>query len=185
MPDATQLLGEMRRGNPDAANELFPLIKHTLRRIAASWLKQERAGVSLEPTDLVDAAYAKLVTYDTDWEDRRHFFAVANKVIRHMLVDHARRTDAAKRLPPDKRQELEDHLVSATLPDFPPEDLIALDAALDRLEQEDPEAREIVEHRFFGGLTFEKIGELLGMQRDAVRRRWEHARAWLHREMTR
>ncbi|MFA5684662.1 MAG: sigma-70 family RNA polymerase sigma factor [Lysobacteraceae bacterium] len=174
--DVTEMLQAWRGGDTDARNRLMSAVYDELRAIAARQFERERQDHTLQPTALVNEAYQRLIAIDRiDWQDRVHFIAVAARVMRQVLVDHARRRNAAKRdaaaqpvltLTPGVR----DHGVDA----------IDLDRALQRLEAIDPDKGRVIELRFYGGLTVEQTAEALGMSPATVKRHWQAARVWLY-----
>lgn len=178
--EVTQLLQQVRAGDADARDRLFPLVYEELRQVARRALRRERPDHTMRPTELVHEAFLKLGAADAPWQDRAHFFGVAARAMRQILVDHARRRMAGKR---------GGGMIATTLEDvgaeegLPPEEVLALDAALDRLEQKDPRLRALVEYRFFGGLSDKEIAELLQISERTVNRDWAKARAWLHKEV--
>jgi len=178
--EVTQLLQRVRAGDPGARDRLFPLIYEELRQVARRALRRERPDHSLRPTELVHEAFLKLGAAEGPWQDRAHFFGVAARAMRQILVDHARRRMAGKRGGGMIATTLEDVGAEQSLP---PEELLALDAALDRLEQKDTRLRALVEYRFFGGLSDREIAELLRISERTVNRDWAKARAWLHKEV--
>lgn len=184
--EVTRLLRRAREGEPGALEEVFPLVLEELRAVAAGRLRGEPEGHTLQPTALVNEAYVKLVASpDVDWRDRAHFFAVAARAMRQVLVDRARRRNADKRGAGARPTTLsgEELLEAADGPS--PEDLLALDEALDELDRLDPRLRQVVELRFFAGLTDGEIGQALGVTRRTVQRDWTKARAWLYAELDR
>lgn len=178
--EVTQLLQRLRAGDAAARERLFPLVYEELRRVARRALRRERVDHTLRPTELVHEAFLKLGSADGPWQDRAHFLGVAARAMRQILVDHARRRLAGKRGGGVVATTLEDVRADSGLP---PEDLLALDTALDRLERQDPRLRALVEYRFFGGLTDKEISELLEISERTVNRDWARARAWLHKEV--
>jgi RNA polymerase sigma factor (TIGR02999 family) len=184
LTDLTRLLAELGRGNRAALDEAVARLYGELRHAAARQLRRERPGHTLYPTALVHEAYLKLADASgVQVVDRAHFVAVAARAMRQILVDHARQRGAGKR---------GGDLVRTTLdgkePGEPPAfdaDILALDAALDRLGALDARARTIVEYRFYVGLTEEETAELLQLSDRTVRREWVKARAWLHAELAR
>jgi RNA polymerase sigma factor (TIGR02999 family) len=182
-PDITGLLQEWRAGDERAAEALVPLVYAELRKIAAGYLSIERPGHTLQPTALVHEAYLRLVEQqDPSWQSRSHFYAIAAKVIRRILVDHARRHHSAKRGGGGEKvplSEVADFAVER------PDQLVTLDEALGRLAAIDPLQVTVIEHRFFGGLTGEQTAAVLGLSPATVKRRWRLAKAWLYRELTR
>ena len=155
-----------------------------LHRLARRYLRRERSGHSLQPTALVNEAYMRLADYTRmQWQDRAHFFAVSGQVMRRILVDHARRHNV-KRGRGVQHVALEDVVVIAPGGDAET-DLVALDEALIGLTRIDPRKAQIVEMRFFGGLTVEEIAEVLKVSTGTIKRDWRAAKAWLYQELTR
>jgi RNA polymerase sigma factor (TIGR02999 family) len=178
----TELLLELRGGGRDALERLFPLVYDELKRIARRHLAHERAGHTLETAGLVHEAYIRLVDQTrADWKDRNHFYAVASRAMRRILVDYARRRRAARRGGGWHRIDLDE--CGATVEDRA-EVLIAVDAALSRLEVLDERLCRVVEYRFFGGLSEAEMAEALGVTDRTIRRDWVKAKAWLYRELT-
>jgi RNA polymerase sigma factor (TIGR02999 family) len=176
------LLGRWRAGDQQALQVLIPLVYEELRRIARHHLRQERPDHTLQSTALVHEAYLKLMNQGpADVENRAHFLAVSSRLMRQILVDHARRHRAAKR-GGGLKLELKDVMARQKVHDI---DLIALDHALSQLARLDPQQSRIVEMRFFGGLSIEDTAEVIGISRTTVKREWATARAWLLREMSR
>lgn len=179
--EITELLQQWSGGNPEARDLLVPLVYEELRQMAGNFLRFERAENTLQPTALVHELYLKMVDQDrTSWEDRSHFFSVAAKLMRRILVDHARKHLAGKRGAGMAHVPLEDAL------DHPaPSDraVLAVDRALTRFAEFDPERSHIVELRYFGGLDLAEIADLLRVSRTTVKRHWSVARMWLHREL--
>lgn len=179
--DVTALLVRLSNGDEAALDRLLPAVYEELRRIAHNRLRGEREDHTLRTTELVHEAYLKLVEHNTvDWQDRQHFFAVAARAMRQVLVDHARKKAAAKRggdaspVPLDR----------VTLPrESSPDELIAIDDALDRLAERDDRAAQVVECRFFGGYTIAETADVLDVSRSTVKRDWRAARAWLNRAL--
>jgi RNA polymerase sigma factor (TIGR02999 family) len=179
--DVTALLGEWRRGNRDALNELLPRIYAELRRIANRQFRLERVNHTLQPTALVNEVYLRLVDQrQVDWQNRAHFFGVAAQVMRRILVDHARRHGASKRGDGIACVSIDEARDVAAANDIP---VLALDDALDRLKEFDPELARIVELRAFGGLTIEEAAHLLDVSPSTAKRDWRTAKAWLNREL--
>ena len=173
----TTLLGELRRGNPKARDELVTLVYPELRRIAAKHLRQERPDHTLRTTGLVHEVYMRLFRpQDANWQNRAHFFAAVAREVRHLLVDYARARNAKKRSDGNVRISLSDVHVAADTRD---EDLVALDEALSRLERIDPRASQVVELRFFTGLSERETAEALEISIATLKRDWNFAKAWL------
>lgn len=176
----TELLDASSRGSVTAFDELIPLVYDDLRGIAHRRLRSERTNHTLDTTAVVHEAYLRLVDQrEADWRDRAHFFAVAARVIRNVLVDYARRRKALKRgggdVPP--------LLVGSGAEGPSVVDLLALDQALSRLAEHDPRLERIVECRFFGGMTMAETAEALGTSLRTVERDWRRAKAYLYREL--
>jgi RNA polymerase sigma factor (TIGR02999 family) len=176
--DITEILVAVRSGETGAVDRLLPLIYDELRRLARAQLGREYGAITLSPTDLVHEAYLKLAGGQLDAENRVHFLAIAARAMRQVLVDQARRRHSQKRGSGTAPITLSEAPGSAFTVD--PEELMALDTALDGL---DPRQREIVEYRFFGGLDEKEIAALLGISDRTVRREWIKARAWLYRQL--
>lgn len=176
--DITRLLAEWRQGSSDAENQLFELVTPDLRRLARYLMKGERSGHSLQPTELVNQVYIRLVAAkNRDWQNRRHFFAIAARAMRRYLIDHARaRPDAEfvalegleNLLPADRRKV---------------DTAIMVDQLLERLAQIQPEWSQLVEVKYFLGLTDEEAAEVLGMKLRTMQRMWKEARHWLFEQM--
>lgn len=180
-PDLTRLLLNWKQGDAQALESLFPLVYGELRRIAASFLRRERADHTLQSTALVHEAYLKLLGQDPEWEGRAHFFGLAAQAMRRILVDHARSRRAEKRGGPAIRVELQDNVAAPdTSQDY---DLIALDEALDALAALDERQCRVVEMRYFAGLTIEETAEALGLSPPTVKRDWVTARLFLARHL--
>jgi RNA polymerase sigma-70 factor, ECF subfamily len=178
--DVTALLVAWSDGEEAAAAPLMDAVYGELRRLARGYLLRERRDHTLPPTALVHEAYAKLVDQRrVHWQNRAHFFAVASHVMRRLLVDHARAHGASKR-GAGLTVSLEG--VDAESPERSP-DVIALDAALDKLARLDPRQARLVELRFFGGLTFDEAAAVLDVAAVTVKRDWTLARTWLYREL--
>jgi RNA polymerase sigma factor (TIGR02999 family) len=182
MSEVTRILSAIEHGDPQAAAQLLPLVYEELRRLAAQKLAREAPGQTLQATALVHEAYLRLV--DTDkvqhWNSRGHFFAAAAEAMRRILVDHARHKRARKRGGELVRQDLD--AVEVALPEIP-EDVVALDEALNKLAATDKTAADLVHLRFFAGLPLPEIAQLLGMSPRTADRLWAYARAWLHQEI--
>ena len=181
--EVTQLLIEIRAGNREAEEQLIRLVYAELRRLAAHYLRAERADHTLQPTALVHEAYIRLTkVQELEWHSRSHFFATAATIMRRILVDHARAQQAEKREALHNAISLEDVLVVSTTRSS---ELVALDEALSKLAHLDPRRSKIVELRFFGGLSEEEIGTVMGISARTVKRDWRIAKAWLYDELNR
>jgi RNA polymerase sigma factor (TIGR02999 family) len=179
--DVTALLRLAEDGDAEALDRVFPLVYHELQRIARAQLGRERAGHTLQATALVNEAYLKLVQRPPrGTSDRGHFLGVAARAMRQVLVDHARAWSANKRGGGAVPVTLNEELAGVG---SEPEDILALDQALDRLDALDERLRRVVELRYFAGLQDDEIAEALGVTRRTVQRDWVKARAWLHREL--
>lgn len=179
--EVTRLLRAWRDGDAAALEALAPLVYAELRRLAEARMRRERPDHTLQATALVHEAFLRLTGSDAPaWEDRTHFFAVAARVMRRLLVDHARARGYAKRGGGVRRVSLDE---AVELSEEPGEDLLALDAALTRLAALDPRQHQVVELRFFGGLSVEETAEVLGVSAVTVKRDWRAARAWLYAEL--
>jgi len=180
-PDVTALLSELTKGNPEAGSKLIPLVYDQLRRLADGYMRRERTGHTLQTTALVHEAYLKLLGQrSVDWQNRAHFFGIAAQVMRRVLIDHARSHVRDKRGGGRGAIPLDEALV------FSPErssEFLELNEALERLTQLDARQAQIVEMRFFGGLTVEETAEVLGISPKTVKRDWTVAKAWLHGEL--
>ena len=177
----TGLLLKWGRGDESALERLIPLVHRELQQIAQRCMAGERAGHSLQATALVNEAYLRLIdTKDVAWHDRAHFLAVAARVMRRILVDHARARRAQKRGGPATRVTFDEALV---VTNAPREDFVALDDALEALSTFDERKSRVVELRFFGGLSVEETASVLKVSAETVMRDWRLAKAWLQREM--
>lgn len=178
----TRLLEEWSDGDPDALDRLAPLVFDELRQLARSHLSRERPDHTLQPTALVNECFIRLLgRRRVQWENRRQFFKGASDLMRHILVDHARRHKTARRGGGARKIPLETAPPPIVLPDDV--DILALDEALKELERDDPERAEIVEYKFFLGLNHEQIGDLLGIAPSTVKLKWSTARARLARRL--
>jgi RNA polymerase sigma-70 factor (ECF subfamily) len=177
----THLLLDWQQGDSAAFDKLTPLVYDELRRIAHRYMRLERNGHTLQTTALVNEAYIRLVgQQDVEWRNRAHFFAVVARIMRHVLIDHARRRQYAKRggeaeqVPFDEASVMSNERAA---------ELIALDEALDELARLDPRKSKVVELRYFGGFTIEEAADVLQASAMTVRRDWRAAKAWLYREL--
>jgi RNA polymerase sigma factor (TIGR02999 family) len=176
MSDVTRILSQIESGDPSAAEQLLPLVYEELRKLAAAKLAQEKPGQTLQATALVHEAYVRMVGSETNrtYRDRSHFFASAATAMRRILVDSARAKRTEKRGGIRERQPLED--VVAPLPD---DELLALHEALDQLAAEDALKAQLVELRYFAGLTGDQAADVMGISPSSADRHWVFARAWL------
>jgi RNA polymerase sigma factor (TIGR02999 family) len=180
--EVTRILSAIEQGDPHAAAELLPLVYDELRKLAAARVAAEPVGQTLQPTALVHEAYLRLVGgEERAWDNRGHFFAAAAEAMRRIVVETARRKKRAKHGGGRERVEVE----LADLPTrLPPDDLLALDEALGRLEHLDPVKARLIKLRYFAGMTIEQASETLNISRVTAHRYWTFARAWLHQQMT-
>jgi len=177
----TVLLARWRGGEPEALQSLIPLVYTELRRLAQFHLRGERPGHTLQATALANEAYLRLVAvHAKEYQNRAHFFAVCSRVMRQILVDHAREHRALKRNEGADALSLDEAL---TIPVQANVDILEIDEALDRLQRLDPEKCHIVEMRFFVGLNSEEIAEVLGVSAITVKRKWAIAKAWLYHDL--
>ena len=180
--NVTQLLIDWRGGNNDALNQLMPLVYDELRDLAKRYMRRENSSHTLQTNALVNEAYLRLVNQQAvDWQNRAHFFAIAAQVMRHLLVDHARSKQYAKRGGGAVQVTLDEGLAVS---DESSVELLALHQALERLEKIDHRKSKIVELRYFGGLSTEEVAEVLGISEITVKREWAKAKAWLYRELS-
>jgi RNA polymerase sigma factor (TIGR02999 family) len=178
----TNLLDDWKRGDPSALEKLTPLIYDELRRIAHRYARHERNGHTLQTTALINEAYVRLAGNESpDWQNRQHFFAVTAQVMRHILIDHARRRRALKHGGHGQQVSLSE---AEAMTNERAAELIALDEALAELAAFDPRKSEVVQLRYFGGLSLEETAEALGVSLMTVRRDWRAAKAWLYKKMT-
>jgi RNA polymerase sigma factor (TIGR02999 family) len=182
MSDVTRILSAIEQGDPHAASQLLPLVYDELRRLAAEKMAREKPGQTLQATALVHEAYPRLVDVEQaqHWNSRGHFFAAAAEAMRRILVDNARRKRSRKRGGDLLRQDLE--AIDLAAPEGP-EDLVALDEALNKLAATDRTAADLVQLRFFAGLPLSEVAQLLGISPRTADRLWAYARAWLHQEV--
>jgi RNA polymerase sigma factor (TIGR02999 family) len=179
MGDVTRILMAIERGDPQASDELLPLVYQELRSLASQKLAQERPGHTLQATALVHEAYLRLVeaNHAQPWQSRRHFVAAAAESMRRILVEQARRKGRLKRGGRRQRVDLDEVDLACTAR---PDELVLVDEALERLSREDPEAAELVKLRYFTGLSVAEAAETLGISRSTAYEHWTYARAWLH-----
>jgi RNA polymerase sigma factor (TIGR02999 family) len=182
MSEVTRILSAIEEGDPHAAQQLLPLVYDQLRRLAAEKMAQERPGQTLQATALVHEAYVRLVGPGDGrhWDNRCHFFAAAAEAMRRILIDSARRKQAHKHGGGRQRRDVD---VDALVAPEPNEDLLALDAALQRLAEHDPLKARLVELRYFAGLTGDQAAAVLGISASSADRQWVYTRAWLRREL--
>ena len=181
MPDVTHILKAIDSGDAQAAGELLPLVYDELRKLAAQRMAGESPDHTLGPTALVHEAYIRLVgKEDPGWQNRGHFFAAAAEAMRRILIDRARRRGSRKRAGDRERQDLhESQLVAPEASD----DILELDEALVRLQQIQPQAAQVVQLRYFAGLSVPEIAMMIGVSPRTVDRQWAYARAWIHQEL--
>jgi RNA polymerase sigma factor (TIGR02999 family) len=183
MSDLNRILSQVESGDPSAAAQLLPLVYEELRKLAAANLARESPGHMLQATALVHEAYLRLVgdgEREPSWESRGHFFAAAAQSMRRILVEAARQKNRLKYGGGQVRRQLSDAEIAAP---EPREDLVALDVALNKLAEVDREAAELVQLRYFTGLTMADAAAMLNIPRRSADRRWAFARAWLYREL--
>lgn len=180
--DASVLLRAWGHGDLQARDNLLPLVYRQLRRSAAAYLRRERADHTLQPTALVHEAYLRLVGQDrVAWQNRGHFFGIAAQMMRRILVDCARERQAAKRPGAGLRVALDERIGAVMPPDV---EVLLLEQALEELTALDQRQGQIVELRYFGGLSESEVAEALSVSRSTVTREWQMARAWLYRRIT-
>lgn len=178
----SDLLRSWARGDVQARDHLVPLVYGELRRRAAAYLRRERRDHTLQPTALVHEAYVRLVGQDrVAWQNRAHFFGIAAQMMRRILIDHAREHQAAKRPGAAVRVALDDRIGAVQPVDC---EVLLLDQALDELNRLDRRQAQIVELRYFGGMSEQEVAKVLSLSRATVTREWQTARAWLYRRMT-
>ena len=179
--ELTQLLISWGQGDQSAIDQLMPLVRAELRRLARNYMARENPGHTLQTSALINEAYIRLVDQqNVPWQNRNHFFAVAAQVMRHILIDHARRHCYAKRGGGARKIPLDEVTV---MTDRRAEELVALDEALNALAALDSRKSRIIELRFFGGLTIDETAEAMKISPITVTREWRTARAWLRREI--
>lgn len=181
--EISQLLDEWSHGNQAALDRLYPLVYDELRRMAHRYMSRERKGHTLQTTALINEAYLRLVEQKhVQWANRAHFFGISAQIMRRILIDHARRYEYSKRGGGTQKVSLEEVAVVAKERS---RELLAVDEALTRLGEIDPRRSQVVELRFFGGLTNDEIAALLKISANTVTRDWNLARAWLYQELSR
>ena len=176
----TLLLRAMRSGDKSASEKLLPLVYNELHRLAESYMRRERPDHTLQPTALINEAYLRLAHDPVDWQSHEHFIGVAANVMRRVLVDHARARNAQMRGGDLQRVELEEGIA---ISQERSEEVLALDEALNHLEEVNPRQARVVELRYFAGLSVEEIGAILNMSPRSVKRDWALARIWLFQEI--
>jgi RNA polymerase sigma factor (TIGR02999 family) len=186
--ELNRLLVQFRSGDKDAEARIFQVVYHELRRVAANCLRRERPNHTLQPTALVNEACLKLLAR-ARWSSREQFFAVAARAMRQVLVDYARERKAEKRGGELPKLQLNDVFAAAEEPSAglnadQLEEVVLVSAAVDQLAEEHPRQARVVEYRFFGGLTVEETGRMLGINTRSVNRDWAFARAWLRRKLS-
>ena len=182
-PNVTDLLRDWSNGDRQAEEQLFRVVYNELHRQAARYLRHEPSGLTLQTTDLIHEAYLRLIDQrHVEWQNRLHFFAISAQLMRRVLVDHARRRQAAKRGGSGFRLPLEEAMDVTAGQDL---DFVALDEALTRLAKIDPRQAQVVELMFFSGLSVVETAKVLEMSKRTVNRDWQVAKAWLRRELSR
>lgn len=180
-PNITQALERLSAGDREAFDRLVPAVYDQLRRLAERELHKERTGHTLTPTALVNEVYLKLVQLDRiSWQGRAHFFGACAQAMRRILISHARSRKAGKRGAGAAHASLDDVVIAAS---ERPDDLLALDDALERLAALNPRQAKVVECRYFAGMEIEEVAEVVGASAATVKRDWTAARAWLNREL--
>ena len=182
MSEVTKVLNALAQGDSQAAEQLLPLVYDELRQLAAQKMAHEKPGQTLQPTALVHEAYLRLVGKEGEqsWDNRGHFFAAAAEAMRRILVESSRRRRSQKHGGGLRRQDL--HNLELAMPE-PVEDLLALDEALNKLDQKDPVKAKLVKLRYFAGMTIEEAAAVLEISTATAKRYWSYARAWLYREI--
>ena len=179
--EITQLLFEWSSGNQTALDKLYPLVYDELHRLARRYMRRERKGHTLQTTALINEAYVRLVDQKhVHWENRAHFFAISAQIMRRILIDHARRYTYAKRGGGAERLSFDE---AAIVANDRAAELVQLDEALKHLSGIDPRRAQVVELRYFGGLTNEEIAMVLKISANTVTRDWNMARAWLYQQL--
>ena len=181
----TMLLQRLGAGDRDAMHDVIPLVYDELRRIARRQMSKERRGHTLQPSALVNEAFLRLIDYDqVNWQDRQHFFCLAAKTMREVLINYAASRKSQKRGGAAQRITLHDDLQRDETGAMALDDLLALNQALERLGQEDERCAKVVELMFFGGLSEKETAHELGISDRTVKREWRYARLWLRRELS-
>jgi RNA polymerase sigma-70 factor (ECF subfamily) len=180
--EVTQLLAKLSAGDGEASSRLINLVYSELRAMGGHCMRRERPDHTLQATALVHEAYLRLAGQGIQWQSRGHFFGIAARVMRRVLLDYAREHRAKKRGGAAARVTLDDGLL---VTEDHLEDVLILDESLKKLAAVDPQQSRLVELRFFAGMTVEETSEVMGISTATVKREWSHAKAWLHREMTR
>jgi RNA polymerase sigma factor (TIGR02999 family) len=182
MHEVTRILCAIEQGDPQAAEQLLPLVYDELRRLAAEKLAREKPGQTLQATALVHEAYIRLVDVEKvqHWDSRGHFFAAAAEAMRRILVERAREKSRARHGGDRRRVELDE---ACPLESAPCDDLLALDEALAKLACQEPTKAWLVKLRYFAGLSLDEAAEALGISRATAKRRWTYARAWLYSQL--
>jgi RNA polymerase sigma-70 factor, ECF subfamily len=179
--DITVLLNQLTRGKSEVAEQLMPLIYRELRRLASAHLRRERSNHTLQATALVNEAFLRLIEHhDCSWQNRNHFFSIASTMMRRVLVDYARRRSRQKRGGGETPVEFEEEMF---LSEQRSTEILELDNALERLRGLEPRQMRVVELRYFGGLSIDQAADVLGVSPKTVKRDWNVAKAWLHREL--
>lgn len=177
----TQKLLDWRNGQQEALEEVMPRVYDTLHRIALKYMRQENPGHTLQPTAIVNEAYLKLIDAEVDWQNRAHFIAVAARLMRRILVDHAKAKHRDKRGGSATKISIDDVAVREAEPEV---DIVELDLALKRLTEFDERKSKVVELHYFGGLNYEETAEVLQISAATVDRELRMAKAWLHKAMS-
>ena len=182
MSDVTRILSQIEAGDPNAADQLLPLVYEELRKLAARRLEGEKSGQTLQATALVHEAYMRLVSAERaqEWKSRGHFFAAAAEAMRRILVDNARRKKSTKRGGELERVDLDDNQLATADSRI---DLIDLDAALDRLAARDARKAELVKLRYFAGLSVRQAADALGISESTAHADWAYAKSWLRLQL--
>ena len=181
--NVTQLLREASSGNRQSLDQLLPLVYNELRNLADAFMRRERSSHTLQPTALVHEAYMRLIDQrDVDWENRAHFMSIAAETMRRILVNHALASNAAKRGGKETKVSIDEAIGFQGNEEI---DLVLLDEALTNLARFDPRQSQIVELRFFGGLTVPEVAAVLELSTATIEREWRTAKAWLHDQVVR